>query len=510
MGRGRIPVSCFVSALSLALALILVTGTEADELKIGQPHKLVSGYTAGATLADWHGDGVLDIIICGYGTARTSRQSLSIARGSDMKGVQLPVHLSLHDINTVAAVADLNKNGRLETVFGNDGGYIIAFDTARQKIWQYESRDKVSSAPALADLDGDELPEVVFGNRNGDVIAITGNEGKEVWKYESGGSISSSPAVGDIDGDGDMDVVIGSEDSHLYALEGLDGSLLWSFNTTGSIRSTPAIGDLDGDGRTEVVVGSDDGVYVLDGDGNKIWSKSAGGGIGRGIASPVTIADLDNDGYTDILVGSSDGEVHAYNFAKRSKAWTEKIGGRIATALLVGDVDGNGSMEILALSDGSRKSKAYFLNGTKKSGSQILWSHDFNERIESHPAMADLDGDGRIEIVIGPYLFQSSGSGEIRWSQFAGDPSNSGLLNNALKYASDPLIYPKKPEDAAYVPILPRKQTKKVEGILPNTAVFADMNGDGVLDIVAVEKSAGLWRKLWRKLKRLGGKVRNV
>jgi hypothetical protein len=83
----------------------------------------------------------------------------------------------------------------------------------------------------------------------------------------------SSAAVADFDGDGDKEIVIGGADGKLYviAYDGSSWSEVWSrqtaddLNAAGApsgcgttsvsdIRSAPAVGDLDGDGDLEIVV----------------------------------------------------------------------------------------------------------------------------------------------------------------------------------------------------------------------------------------------------------------
>lgn len=200
-------------AIPVALALVSVARAATDGLNL----EMVRKVTTGVTIADCSRNSALDIIISGTGGGG---RSLRIVDGLDLKGATLPVNLSTLKIGTVPAIADLNDDGKLETVFGNDAGYVTAFGVTREKLWQYESGGGIRSSPVTVDLDGDGALEVVFGNSNGEVTAVTGNAGKRIRTSKCIGPISSSPAAGDLDEDVSVDIVVGSEDGRYTNLWG--------------------------------------------------------------------------------------------------------------------------------------------------------------------------------------------------------------------------------------------------------------------------------------------------
>ncbi len=78
-----------------------------------------------------------------------------------------------------------------------------------------------------------------------------------------------------------------------------------------------------------------------------------------------------------------------------SLAWSFTTGYIIRSSPALGDVDGDGGMEILV---GSNDNKVYCLDGTtgiKEWG--FLTGGDLN----SSPALGDVDGDGNMEVLIG-------------------------------------------------------------------------------------------------------------
>ena len=95
-----------------------------------------------------------------------------------------------------------------------------------------------------------------------------------------------------------------------------------------------------------------------------------------------------------------------------------------AASIAVGDIDSDGRAEILACDDTGLRLIAFEHDGTFK------WRSPFLEAINwGAPALADLNGDGVIEIVIGRQVLNNDGS--IRWTGTGGrgDQGNVGPLS---------------------------------------------------------------------------------
>ncbi|QQR91470.1 MAG: VCBS repeat-containing protein [Myxococcales bacterium] len=149
---------------------------------------------------------------------------------------------------------------------------------------------------------------------------------------------SSSPLIVDLDGNGTLEVVIATNAGHIVALNA-SGSLLWSYDTatafglaagSESIESSPAAADIDKDGKAEIVVGVGKseastchrgGVIVLEDNGvlKSGWPKLAvdEGIPPSGCADPIygtpALGDIDNDGDMEIVVGGFDKRIYAWH-----------------------------------------------------------------------------------------------------------------------------------------------------------------------------------------------------
>ncbi len=109
-------------------------------------------------------------------------------------------------------------------------------------------------------------------------------------------------------------------------------------------------------------------------------------------ASPA-VADLDNDGRPDVLGGSYD--VVAVNGEDGSLQWRAASGSRVWPAVAVADLTGDGSLEVI-VGRGGDEVTVY------TAGGGVVWTrHPFGGGEVRTLAVANLDGDGTLEIVAG-------------------------------------------------------------------------------------------------------------
>jgi len=262
------------------------------------------------------------------------------------------------------------------------------------------------ASPAVADIDDDGDMEIIAARHS--VLYAWDSSGAMLWRAawahsasdpdDHGGSrMWSSPAVGDFDSDGDLEIAVGSDaDSSSgvnVAVYDHMGELLpgWPVHFGGSdeVRSITA-GDLDGDGSFEIVVnktssGPVTAVYALDGRMRSGWPQVDHatcdppspaeecwdfGGYNQNIG----LADMDGDGFLDVI---SSYDAIGFGIFDRDGApfpTDASFTDRVVTAVE--------AYHDLALS-------------------QRGWgTGDRSEFTYSPPAMADVDRDGSLELVL--------------------------------------------------------------------------------------------------------------
>ncbi|MBF0478611.1 MAG: VCBS repeat-containing protein [Candidatus Omnitrophica bacterium] len=281
------------------------------------------------------------------------------------------------------------------------------------------------------------------------------------------------------------------------------------FNTT-----SPAIVDLNGDGNKEIIGGCDKGLCVYDTNGMMVsgWPKIISG---TNISAPA-VADLDKDGRKEIVI-----EAAAYTGAPSTnlyvfhsdgtlmEGWPKSVDGGVATNPIIADLYGNGSLDIIAATLNG-PIYVWDINGNALEG----WARrlpkiklDYNAIFKTSPAVADLNNDGKKEIVLCDnngmvYVFKPNGeilssnwpkqisAGTELTAPSIGDINNDGKLEIALG-SSNGKVYLLN-NDGSNVTGWPQT----TQGPIYAAPVLADVDNDGKLEIAvgSTDKKIYIWK----------------
>jgi len=225
------------------------------------------------------------------------------------------------------ALADLTDDGKVDLIFTNQLGELIALNGVTKKIiWHKKEFFVQKSIPiVLADLNLNSLKDVLVVGQDSRLHAFDGSIGAEIWLSPIlGGFISGPPIVEDFNDDGLKDVMICSKSGQIHLGYGDIFDLKWkTIETALTINSAPSVADSDGDGTLEIIVGTEEGrIIIVNGssgvvskifDFNEEVSKATGNDLTENnIKSPIIIGDLNKNGGLDLLITSATGNYIAF------------------------------------------------------------------------------------------------------------------------------------------------------------------------------------------------------
>ena len=296
----------------------------------------------------------------------------------------------------------------------------------QSKLFRYQYGIKAPGfllAQICADLDNDGRREILYSSRGTKMTSLlNAADGKPRWTAAIPGDHQSACAY-DLDGDGIYEIVYTtSGPGRLYVLDCKTGRIVKQWQSDDSkLGNSPVIIDGDGDGVLDGYFGSRHKYLVRLNMRDLVPIKTRTGWSQCGCYT--SAMDVDDDGRWDLFAGSGDdtlakGILHRYDPITLESLWSYKTNDNASSAdPVLADIDGDGKVEIIKSVDnyaGDDAHDAVYAFGTDGT---LLWKVEGIAE-EDSPNVADLDGDGQVEIVgmtFGGEVYCLDGRGRFRW-----------------------------------------------------------------------------------------------
>ncbi len=363
------------------------------------------------------------------------------------------------------ALADVNGDGKLDTIVVSNsensvGVMLGSSGGALGSVAKYDSGGLNPVAVAVGDVNGDGKPDILVTNQCMDaacafssVAVLLGNGNgtfHAAMPMGAGGLYARSVVLGDVNGDHKTDLlVLNSCVSSTNCANGtigvFQGNGNGTFQALAPIVINPVSGtsflaatDLNGDGKLDLLlarectsnIGNCTGaVDVLLGQGNGTFTAPVSYSSSSPHVRSLAVADVNGDGKQDVLLaeqlagrtigavavllGKGDGTLGAAQLF-------QVAGGGGATYVSAADVNGDGTLDLIALSCNQSqcptKPRVFVLlghgDGTFQPAAPVAYDTGGAPFFRS-AAAGDVNGDGKPDLVVANTTFQPVASTSV-------------------------------------------------------------------------------------------------
>ncbi|MBK8247636.1 MAG: VCBS repeat-containing protein [Gemmatimonadetes bacterium] len=469
------------------------------------------------------------------GTREAAKFVIAVDTLRDSDGAPIPA-----DRQNILNAVDIDCNGRLDLFLGRVAGTVDRFEAVPGS----ESNGVPRFGLHTERWEGIEVLGPVPGQPGPSRIELTGTRHG-----------ANTLGFGDIDGDGDIDLFWGDYfERGLLVFENRgsgcgtpnmrEGYRRFPDSTTAltSGYNAPTTGDIDGDGLLDVVMGVIGGsysprttavnnLYLIQQRARgrfEVASKRLVPTLDVGSEATPVLGDVDGDGDLDLLVGN---KISPESESTATVTWFENTGtpkapmyrdrgllpirGEFHYAPSVADLDGDGRMDLVM---GTWRDRVQWWRNVATAGAPRYELADsalvvLTRGSNTTPALADLDGDGDLDMIVG------EASGQLNFYRNAGTRAvprfelvSDTWLGIDVGRRSTPVLYDVDGDGASDLVLGSEDggvqwwRNTSAGGAVsfgpaavlePATDLYSapalgDVDGDGVLDLVVGGQSGGL------------------
>jgi len=448
--------------------------------------------------ADFDGDGALDAVV-----SNSIEDSVFVLlnRMAADGAFAAPVRYGVQDQPQILRTVDFDLDGDVDVVVANERSAAVSLllndGAGGLKTQRLIPTDENLRYVEAVDIDGDGVSDLVAGGT--DSLEIWRNDGTGVVGVPESLSVSGRLSVaGDFDRDGDADLAVAGAASQAISVLANSGGGQFSITEIAVDVISLAASDFDDDGDLDLVVGAELPPRVA-----FLWN--GGGAVSLdptdypagGPPHDIVVADFSGDGFPEIITANSD----ARSFTPfrgigdgTFEDGTATTFPRSLPSIAHGDFDDDGDED---LAFGSTPLVIFWNDGF----GDLTAFTDYPANLNSNArtvAAADLDGDGRPEVVgvqddVVRVVFIDDSEGSARVDDYAvdavahvtladvdGDGSQDIVAARAVR--SDVILLYNRGDGTFGSPV-----SVAVSGS-PRSVAHADFNSDGLFEFAVINE----------------------
>jgi hypothetical protein len=398
-----LPVIRFATALAAIVAPLAIAAPCRNVSFDSAPNFYGAGKINALLSADIDGDGDNDLIVASGGDTtvfgRTPGLSVLLNNGSG----RFPARIIISDTVYVdaAQIADFDGDGRLDIVIDESTTHRLkVFANRGTTFLETMSLDAPGAGLLIGDFNGDRRPDIVRRSGTDLILMVGGNGSFSTMTFPETQGTQLVMAVGDIDGDGRDDLIEAFSATRVLTIRrGDPASGLGEAKAAATLQRKPnrlLVGDVDGSGKPDILAqASDVQAFELLRDPATLF------GAPIQVAAPAdgiyATGDFTGDRVADVLTSAAFSlgvsvAVLGADLHLRSKG-PSVFGIPItsSSAVAAADFDGNGSLDVAVSNDNSI---AILLN--RGDGTFVAPP---NIGVQGVRVVADLDHDGIADLI---------------------------------------------------------------------------------------------------------------
>ena len=285
-----------------------------------------------------------------------------------------------------------------------------AGSVAQTTLWNVELEGPASSPTLFPDA---ENPTGVVVTAGFSVLRID-SAGGVVWSVKQPVSLATPATVADLDEDGTPEVLVALADGTIVCLDA-NGQSRWTIpgSTPAGGFKTIVAADLMPTKGKEILFGFDDGwLRCCSAKGEPLWRFNGD----RFRVGGIAVGDVEADGAPEIVFGTDNGNIYCLDAWGRAQWRYHEHAPYGRSGPVIADLDADGKAEVLITR--SNVGNATALMALDGATGQFKWRTRDVQQSYYSIVPADFDGDGKLDILHGDkgnWLYKSAPNGDESW-----------------------------------------------------------------------------------------------